>query len=174
MKKKTALCIFGVAMVLVLLLGLLAGCHPGTTEQPAEEYPSGTLVFGTDGVARLYGQGNQITKTYKSWAYAKYKWGDLPPWHADQDAITAVVIEEGVDPDYTNYWFYEFSGLTSITIPASMTKLGSNMFAGCENLTSVILSDGLDKIGDHAFYGCENLTDVTIPGTVTIIGENAF
>lgn len=63
---------------------------------------------------------------------------------------------------------------TTYTIPASVTKIGSNAFGGCSGLTSVTIPVGVTEIGDYAFSGCSDLTSVTIPAGVTNIGSNAF
>ena len=51
---------------------------------------------------------------------------------------------------------------TTYTIPASVTKIGSNAFGGCSGLTSVTIPVGVTEIGDYAFSGCSGLTSVTI------------
>ena len=70
--------------------------------------------------------------------------------------------------------FYGCSGLTAVTIPASVTSIGDYTFFKCENLTSVTIPSNVTSIGDYAFYYCSSLTSVTIPSSVTTIGEGAF
>ena len=70
--------------------------------------------------------------------------------------------------------FYHCTGLTSITIPNSVTIIGSRAFAGCTNLTSVSIPDSVTSIGNSAFDGCEGLTSVTIGNSVTNTGDDAF
>ncbi len=70
-----------------------------------------------------------------------------------------------------------FSGCTdliSITIPDSVTTIGTNVFEGCTSLKSVILSESIDKIGSNMFSNCTSLTNIVIPESVKTIGENAF
>ena len=66
------------------------------------------------------------------------------------------------------------SGLTSVTIPDSVTSIGYVAFSACSGLTSVTIPDGVTSIGDTAFYGCSKLTSVTIGRGVTSIGYGAF
>ena len=66
------------------------------------------------------------------------------------------------------------SGLTSYTIPDSVTSIGYGAFAHCDSLTSVTIPDSVTSIGNSAFYSCSSLTSVTIPDSVTSIGEYAF
>ena len=70
--------------------------------------------------------------------------------------------------------FRDCSGLTSVTIPNSVTSIGGVAFRGCTGLTSVTIPNSVTSIGDGAFYDCSGLTSVTIPNSVTSIGENAF
>ncbi len=74
--------------------------------------------------------------------------------------------------------FYSCSGLTSVSLPASLTSIGSNAFYGCTGLTSVSLSSctSLTLIGEQAFYGCKGLTSVDLSSctSLTSIGKRAF
>jgi hypothetical protein len=66
------------------------------------------------------------------------------------------------------------SGLTSVTIPASVTSIGDSAFQDCSGLTSVTIGSGVTTIGEYAFDGCSSLTSVTIPDSVTSIRGSAF
>lgn len=70
--------------------------------------------------------------------------------------------------------FYACGNLKSVTIPNSVTNIGSYAFNYCRNLTSVTIPDGVTNIGSYAFYDCDNLTAVTIPASVTSVGSRAF
>ena len=73
-----------------------------------------------------------------------------------------------------DYAFYGCSGLTSLTIPSSVTSIGNEAFHGCSGLTSLVIPSGVTSIGDEAFYGCSGLISLTIPSSVTAIGSQAF
>ena len=73
-----------------------------------------------------------------------------------------------------NRAFYRCSGLTSISIPNSVTRIDESSFSGCSGLTSVTIPNSVTNIEDYAFCGCRSLTSITIPNSVTSIGEYAF
>ena len=73
-----------------------------------------------------------------------------------------------------DYVFYDCSGLTSLTLPSSVTEIGRFAFRNCSGLTSLTIPSGVTSIGDKAFKGCSRLTSLTIPSSVTSIGDWAF
>jgi len=70
--------------------------------------------------------------------------------------------------------FKDCTNLTNITIPDSVTGIGSSAFSGCSSLTSIAIPDGFISIGYAMFADCTNLVHVTIPNSVTRIEEFAF
>ena len=70
--------------------------------------------------------------------------------------------------------FYDCTGLTSVTIPNSVTSIGNSAFSGCTGLTSIEIPNSVTSIGSYAFYECTGLTSVTIPNSVTSIGGWTF
>ena len=73
-----------------------------------------------------------------------------------------------------NYVFYDCSGLTSLTIPSSVTSIGYYAFKGCSGLTSLTIPSSVTSIGYYAFKGCSGLTSLTIPSSVISISDYAF
>ena len=86
--------------------------------------------------------------------------------------ITNYVVKAGTRVICDGAFAY-CSGLTSVTIPNSVTSIGKSAFDGC-SLTSVTIPNSVTSIGDEAFYYCSGLTSVTIPDSVTSIGDSAF
>lgn len=73
-----------------------------------------------------------------------------------------------------DYAFYGCSGLTSLTLPSSVTEIGEHAFLNCRGLTNFTIPSGVTKIGGAAFFCCYGLISLTIPSSVTAIGSNAF
>ena len=64
--------------------------------------------------------------------------------------------------------------MTSVTIPAGVTKIGDFAFRGCNGLESMMIPEGVTNIGWGAFEECDGLRSVTIPESVTDIAGSAF
>jgi hypothetical protein len=73
-----------------------------------------------------------------------------------------------------DYAFGDCMSLTSVTVPDSVTSIGSGAFGGCRALASVTIPNGVTRIGNWTFSYCTKLTSVTIPNSVTSIGAGAF
>lgn len=66
------------------------------------------------------------------------------------------------------------NGITSVTIPSTVTSISGSAFRNSPNLTSVIIPSSVISIGNSTFYGCTGLTSITIPSSVTFIDEYSF
>ena len=136
-----------------------------------------------------------ISGTGAIWDYGGYM--NPAPWNSYAEQIYEVVIENGVTSigdnafdgcsgltsvtipaSVTSIGNYAFNGtaLTSIEIPASVTSIGEDVFLCCDELESVTFAEGsqLRSIGNWAFQQCSNLTSITIPASVTSIGSYVF
>lgn len=92
---------------------------------------------------------------------------------ANTPALTSVTLEDGRET--IGNGFFEYSGITQITIPDSVTSLGSWAFYGTENLETVNLSENsqLESIGWKAFSG-SGLKSFFMPDTVSFVDVGAF
>ena len=70
--------------------------------------------------------------------------------------------------------FCSCTSLATITIPNSVTYIGSEAFRGCTQLESISIPDGVTTIDSAAFYYCTNLESVIISDSVTSIGKGAL
>ena len=118
------------------------------------------------------------------------------PWYQYRSDIKKAVIEDGV----TNIGSYAFAScqkMSDITIPESISAVGSFAFYGTAWLTArqaenplvivsgnlidgtacegdIVIPEGTKSIAGYAFYKCEALTGVTVPDSVKSIGGYAF
>ena len=98
---------------------------------------------------------------YKKWANALC---------SDSIAIPATI--RGVAVKSIGNHAFANKGLTSVTIPNSVTSIGKSAFVD-NQLTSVTLSNSLTSIELYAFRN-NQLTSITLPNSVTSIGNHAF
>ena len=94
------------------------------------------------------------------------------PWDWAQHSITAVTIDDGITHIGT-YAFY-FTSIEDVSVPDTVTSLGTLCFGDTTTLKSVKLGHALETIGEGAFIRCSNLEKVTIPASVTTIDQSAF
>jgi len=69
---------------------------------------------------------------------------------------------------------FNYTGLTSVTIPAGITQIEKEAFSNCRALTSVILPESITEIGSYGFNNCTKLAAVNFHSALTEIGYCAF
>ncbi|MCL2252622.1 MAG: leucine-rich repeat domain-containing protein [Treponema sp.] len=69
--------------------------------------------------------------------------------------------------------FYKTEGLTSVTIPRSVTTIGDFAFDG-SGITSLDIPNSVSNIGKYAFTRCLRLASVSIPAGVENMGDFVF
>lgn len=89
--------------------------------------------------------------------------------------IPATVTHGGQDYNITSLGdaAFAFSGLTSITLPSDLKKIGKSTFRVCRSLTSIVLPSGLNSIEEHAFRN-SGLTSIQLPLGITTIKKGTF
>ena len=73
-----------------------------------------------------------------------------------------------------NEAFYKCSGLTSVTIPNSVTSIGDRAFSGCYRLSSVTIPNSVTSIGEYAFGGCSGITHPIIVNDMFVFLPNGY
>lgn len=129
-----------------------------------------------------------------------------PLYYAHHLYLSGEEIKDLVIPDGVTSLVNSFTacyGLTTVTVPSSVTSIEEYTFYGCKNITKVILNsnaiasrqysdhpslsylfgsqvteyilgEDVSTIGDKAFKDCSNLISITIPNSLTNIGKAAF
>ena len=118
----------------------------------------------------------------------------LQNWDSFKYDIKTVVVEEGVTT-IGKKAFFDIA-VTSVSLPASLKKIGESAFEGCDELTELDIPEGVHTIDRRAFAGCDfsevklptsltkmsdelyaenkRITKVVIPAHIRVIGERVF
>ena len=175
MKKRIASILLAVMMIVTLLpLGLVDTAWAATVVGSGSCGKNGdnvTWKLTSEGTLTISGTGDMADYTS---AYDKDagRWVTDTPWEAYRDSIKSVVIKSGVT-SIGDYAFYYCKALTGVTIPNTVTVIGSSALGGT-GLRSVTIPNSMTQISSGAFSGCADLKSVTIPGSVKSIGGWAF
>ena len=65
-------------------------------------------------------------------------------------------------------------GITSVTLPDSVKKIGAYAFYCCEQLEIIDVPFNLEEINGYAFCGCSSLKAFDVPDGLTYLGAYAF
>ncbi len=65
-------------------------------------------------------------------------------------------------------------GLTSVTLPEGVTRIGFGAFSDCPNLVEISLPTSLDNMGDWAFYRDGSLQQASLPEATRRVGACTF
>jgi hypothetical protein len=151
MKKKVFALTVAVAMC-VGCMPLVAGCNVSC------DY---TLNYDDEG---------NMYYSVKCSGYSSSLKGDyeIPAYYGEGDRYAPVTEIE--DQGFAG------TSLTSISIPSTITKIGTAAFSYCYSLRSVEFDEdiAIDNISWGAFGFCTSLTSIVIPSSVTVVSGMAF
>ncbi len=92
----------------------------------------------------------------------------LPNIFNSLEYVTTVNFAEGSVCESISGAFDGCSGLTSITIPDSVTSIAGNAFSDCYSITSITIGKGMTNIGAFSFSNCYALAEVYNYSSLTI------
>ena len=72
-----------------------------------------------------------------------------------------------------DYAFYKLKKLSSMRLPLSITKIGSNAFTGT-GIKEIEIPDKVTSVGGDAFAYCDNLTSVVVGEKVKSLSQGVF
>ena len=99
---------------------------------------------------------------------AFYNCSFLTTVHFNADSCTSV------GGSYSDRAFYNCPNITTFTFGSNVKIIPDYLCSGMSGLTSVTIPNSVTSIGSEAFRNCSGLTSVTIPNSVTSIGSEAF
>ena len=125
--------------------------------------------------AKIVNGGGYYDYDYDGWSYRYGTYYDKIGDYAFKgcSGLTSLTLPATITT-IGKYAFEECTGLTSLNLPAGITSIGRNAFSGCSGLTSLTLPAGITSISDNAFFDCSGLTSLTLPAGITSIGSDAF
>ena len=123
----------------------------------------------------IFGKLDEVAVSYKQYKDGLYS-GNYSPNYSGKIAIPSSVTYNSVTykvTAVTDYAFYE-TGVTSVSLPSTITSIGTYAFTDCYKLSDINLPNDLKSIGTCAFMGCIALSNVTIPNGLISIDWGAF
>jgi len=121
--------------------------------------------------------GHNAHMLYKFSPHIKMALGIAPELSADGRSVSSgsiwasgydefqIIVPNGTTSIGQN--FYANSGLTSVSLPNSLTGIGFGAFYGCKELTGVNIPASVSSIGGVAFHLCSKLIKVNFEGTIS-------
>lgn len=110
------------------------------------------FVCTVGGISYSVNTANKTASVVSNY-YGAYSGNIIIPETIIYDNITYSVTSIGEDA------FYK-SGITSVTIPNSVTSISENAFLDCHQLEFVTIGNSVTTIGEHAFRYCYRLTEL--------------
>ena len=74
--------------------------------------------------------------------------------------VTSVTLPEGLQ--YIGNKAFYGTGITSLSLPNSITGLGDMALASCPALASINIGTGVSEVSSNAFINCPNLATITV------------
>lgn len=69
---------------------------------------------------------------------------------------------------------FQYSGISEITVPESVTTFGTGVFAFCTSLLKAVINAKLLELPDYTFQSCSSLSDLTLPDSLTRLGKTSL
>ena len=147
----------------------IASIQTGTDTSDATATADDILLGKT-----AYAKGEKLTGTIETYAG---EGGETVSKLASlvDGTLTEITVEDLAGATkIIRYAFQNYTPLTSITIPNSVTSIGESAFGSCTSLANITIPNSVTSIGESAFYNCTSLTSITILSGVTSIANYTF
>lgn len=154
------------ALTALALLTCLAPAVPAHAEETASGTCGENLTWTLeDGTLTISGEGEMTD----------WNGNASVPWYsyANNKDFTSIVIEPGVT-DIGKFAFYGCRYVETVSLPETVSAIGSDAFGSCTNLKSITIPEGVTVINKGTFTGCRAMGSVTLPESLLYIYEEAF
>jgi len=81
---------------------------------------------------------------------------------AGSNNLTTVIFDSSNNLLTIGEYVFQDTAISSITLPNSVTSIGSNAFLGAGSLSSIIIPPAVTSIGSNAFLNCTALVSVSL------------
>ena len=179
--------ILAVVVAVLVAGGVTLGVLLSRDTTPPADAVTGDVYIMADGTVTSADNYDFALDIYYSSASATVCRLDRVTRNANS-TVTTIVIPETITINGTartittmnsggpgNAVFYPVrSFITEVSLPDTITNIGSSAFYSCSGLTSITIPSSVTRIGEDAFSFCSSLTSINIPNSVTNIGSSAF
>ena len=123
--------------------------------------------------------GVSISATIMSWAETSFSDGDFTytiksyPSGQTNGEVSVSANNTSIHGDITIQSSAKYKS-NGVNLNFDVTEIEGSAFLSCRGLTTVTIPNTVKKIGTRAFEGCSGLESVIIPNSVTTIGQTAF
>ena len=127
-------------------------------------------VDSSDGVAHYAGTSTPLA------ASGHYSYEGTTLWFKsgkEWSELTSIAIPQTVS-EIGDLQFCGFDKITELNLHNDIQKIGASAFAGCIELQNVTLPSSLKSLGDYAFSGCDKIKQIVLPSELTYLGAGAF
>lgn len=136
-----------------------------------------SMAFGASGAIGdtfdIYTVTDDIDMTV-SVKFDPYSDNDCPAKVVIPSTITGTDNQEYTVTSIAERAFRSRPGIKSVSIPSTVTRIGSSAFSLCTSLNEINIPAGVTEIADYVFYNCTGLKNISLPASVTKIGDSAF
>jgi hypothetical protein len=139
-------------------------------------YSDGTNTYNVTAIDQSGFAYSDLAGTIISSSYSSSSYSYYSPYYFP--TIKSITIPDSVT--IIGSQAFKGTALTSITLPKGLTTLNPSVFCDCKALTSVTFttndtsSYSITSIAEHCFEGDTALTSLSFPDTITFIGDCAF
>ena len=169
--------------------GIFSGCSNTVTIllSGATVNVSGSSRWGVCGNHAIYTLNNGTLSVYgegpmSNYSLSSYTTGDKydgyttvyypnTPWRSL--TVNCLEVHAGIT-SVGAHALHDKTGLTSVSLPNSLTIISDSAFEGCTALPSIVIPAHVTAIGSNAFFGCRSIRSIRMEGNAPSISSNAF